>query len=264
MTTQKIIRQLQPISLDEMDAVKLMNRIDTKYMLNIELLPQLMNKISENYQVLQINNERIFAYNSLYFDTPDNYMYFAHHNGRLNRYKIRFRKYISSNQCYLEIKNKVKGDHTIKYRTAIKDIETELSDKSKSYIANYTPFKEVPLQPKIYTDFSRITLVSKKLTERVTIDLNLKFRQNGFSKEIGNVVIIELKRDGLARSSNLVKELDHLGVFPEGFSKYCIGRALIECDLKSNNFKERILTINKINDGKYYYRNASGGNTVWD
>ncbi len=78
------------------------------------------------------------------------------------------------------------------------------------------------------------------------------------------MVIIELKRDGTSNSSNLVKELDHLGVFPEGFSKYCIGRALIEKDLKSNNFKERILAINKINDGKYYYRNCTGSGAVWD
>jgi hypothetical protein len=108
-----------------------------------------------------------------------------------------------------------------------------------------------------------VTLVSKGLTERVTIDLDLKFRQNGFSKEIGNVVIIELKRDGTANKSDMVKELDDHGVFPEGFSKYCIGRALIEKDLKSNNFKERILTINKINDGKYYYRNTTGSNVIW-
>jgi hypothetical protein len=264
MKTQDIITQLQPISLKEMDSVKLMNRLDTKYILSFDLLPQVLHDIADKYFVLDICNERIFAYNSLYYDTANDYMYFAHHNGRVNRYKIRFRKYVSSNLCFLEIKNKTKGDRTIKYRTVIDDIETVLSDKSKSYIAQYTPFKDGLLVPKIYTNFSRITLVSREMSERVTIDLNLKFGQNGCSTEIGNVVIIELKRGGNTTPSDLKQELDQLGVFPEGFSKYCIGRALIEKDLKSNNFKERILTINKINDGKYYYRNSTSTGNIWD
>jgi hypothetical protein len=264
MTTQDIVKHLLPISLKEMDTVKLMNRLDTKYMLSIDLLPRILEDISENYRILEIKDERIFAYNSLYYDTIDNFMYLAHHNGKLNRYKIRFRKYVSSNLCFLEIKNKIKGERTVKYRTCIQDIETSLSDQSKEYIAKYTPFKDGILQPKIYTNFSRLTLVSKELSERVTIDLDLNFSYNGCSREIGNVVIIELKRDGNSKTSNLVKELDNIGVYPNGFSKYCIGRALIEKDIKANNFKQRIQTINKINDGKFYYRNFTGTNSIWD
>ena len=111
------------------------------------------------------------------------------------------------------------------------------------------------LAPKVHTDFSRITLVSKELNERVTIDLDLQFRRNGDSRDVGNVVIVELKRDSNARNSNLVNTLNFYGVYPKGFSKYCIGRALLEQTLKQNNFKERLLMINKINEGRFYYRN---------
>ncbi|MBN1950106.1 MAG: polyphosphate polymerase domain-containing protein, partial [Bacteroidales bacterium] len=255
MTVKSAIDIFQPISLKEMDAVKLMNRIDTKYVLSLDLLPHILDKIHPYYRVLEIERERVFPYNSLYYDTDNNSMYLAHHNGRVNRYKIRFRRYVSSDLCFLEIKYKIKGTRTLKHRTVIDTIETSLSDKSKDYIQKFTPFGIDSLIPKIHTDFSRITLVSKELTERVTIDLDLKFRQNGNSKDVGNVVIIELKRGGTERNSNLIHSLDHYGVYPKGFSKYCIGRALLENDIKKNNFKERILTINKINDGKYYYRN---------
>ncbi len=255
MLNQEVINNFQPISLKEMDAVCLLNRIDTKYVLSLELLPLILNEVQANYRSLEINNERIFSYNSLYFDTPSNSMYLAHHNGRLNRFKIRFREYTSSKLIFLEIKFKSKGIRTIKHRTNIECIETQLSDKSKKYIARYTPFKDGELLPMIYTDFSRITLVSNQLNERVTIDLDLKFRKNGTTKETGNIVIIELKRDAAAGQSNLMKVLDKYGIYPKGFSKYCIGRALVEPDLKSNNFKERIITINKINNGNYFYRN---------
>jgi hypothetical protein len=253
---EDVIKTYQPISLQEMDSVKLMNRIDTKFVLYRELLPSILEKVISNYRVLEINNDRIFPYESLYYDTNSNYMYLAHHNGKLNRYKIRFRKYVSSDLCFLEIKYKVKGTRTIKYRTVIDEIETNLSNKARNYIDKNTPFHDSILVPKIYTNFSRITLVNKELTERVTIDLDLNFKQNGSDVLLNNVCVIELKRDDTSGNTLLIDILGKLRAANQGFSKYCIGRAMLEKELKTNNFKERILTINKINDGKYYYRNS--------
>jgi hypothetical protein len=253
MLAGNIINDFQAISLSEMDAVKLMNRIDTKYVLNSKVLPVVLEKVKDHYTILEIDNERIFLYNSLYYDTGSNYMYLAHHNGKLNRYKIRFRRYVASDLCFLEIKYKFKGNRTIKHRTKIDSIELELSNRSKEFIQKYTPFVDEKLEPKIYTNFSRMTLVNKDLTERVTIDLGLNFRYNGFSKELDRTVVIELKRDGNAGASHLINVLNYFRVFPQGFSKYCLGRAYVEDNLKRNNFKENILQINKINDGYISY-----------
>lgn len=257
MLASDSMKIFEAISLSEMDTVKLMNRIDTKYVLSKDLLPAILEKITKNYFILEIDNERIFQYNSLYYDTDNNYMYLAHHNGKLNRYKIRFRKYVASDLCFLEIKYKFKGSRTIKHRTKIEEIETDLSERSMAFIDKYTPFNNSKLEPKIYTSFSRMTLVSKELTERVTIDLDLKFKYNGYAKQLDNTVIIELKRDGNASSSHLIDVLTCFRVFPQGFSKYCIGRALVEDNLKHNNFKERLLKINKINNGDITYHNFS-------
>jgi hypothetical protein len=258
-SAENVINDYQPITLEEMDSVKLMNRIDTKYVINRDLLPSILDKINGNYKVLEIKDQRIFPYESLYYDTNSDFMYMAHHNGKLNRYKIRFRKYVSSNLCFLEIKYKVKGTRTIKYRTIIEDIETTLSKKAKNYIEKYTPFQDSHLVPKIYTNFSRITLVNNELTERVTIDLNLNFKQNGSELPLENICIIEMKRDTSAGNTILIDILNNLRASNQGFSKYCIGRAMLEKELKANNFKERILTINKINNGKYFYRDTSQG-----
>jgi hypothetical protein len=255
MSIQETVQDFRPITLKDMNAVKLLNRFDTKYVLSLKLLPLIFREIQTEYRVLDINKERVFAYNSLYYDTPENYMYMAHHNGRLERYKIRFRQYVSSNLCFLEIKHKFKGNRTIKERITVDCIEQVLSENSRKFISGNSPFKDRNLVPMIHTDFSRITLVNNQLSERVTIDLDLRFYKNGMIKDTGKVVIVELKRDGAKNNSDLAYALDKYGVHPNGFSKYCIGRALIEPELKSNNFKERILTINKINNGDYFFRN---------
>jgi hypothetical protein len=234
-----------------MDAVKLMNRIDTKFVLNIELLPDILQRIHTAYRILEIDEKKGFSYRSLYYDTTCDAMYLAHHNGKLNRFKVRFRKYLVNDLCFLEIKYKIKGTRTIKFRTPAPVFETNLSDDSIQYINKFTPFKDYTLQPKIYTNFSRITLVSNALNERITIDLDLNFQLNGSDKDLERIAIIEVKRDASVQRSDFISTLSHFRIFPQGFSKYCIGRAMLEEDLKSNNFKERILKINKINNGKY-------------
>ncbi|MBN2486850.1 MAG: polyphosphate polymerase domain-containing protein [Bacteroidales bacterium] len=258
MKTEEIISGFGPISLEEMDSVKLMNRIDTKYVMSVPVLNDILQKISDNYFALEIDSQRVFPYKSLYYDTVNNYMYLAHHNGRLNRFKIRFRKYISSNNTFLEIKFKQKGIRTIKKRIEVDDIEPFLGKKTGSYIEKHTPFSVSELEPKIYTDFSRITLVNKDFSERVTIDQNLTFYFNGNTPfSLNNIIILELKSEGGASKSILVESLREKGVFPKGMSKYCLGRALSEGDIKNNNFKEKILTFNKIENGSFYFRNTA-------
>ncbi len=255
---QIISDKFDSISLKEMDCVELMNRIDTKYIVEKSLLEKIFSEISSQYFILEIGNQRSFPYISLYWDTIDNKMYLAHHNGRLDRYKIRFRKYIESDLTFLEIKHKIKGTRTIKKRTKVDDIETTLSSKSIDFIEKNSPFSASSLRPVIYTDFTRITLVNKDFTERATIDTSLTFHCNCVDKHTFlNSTIIELKRDGNVGRTLLTETLSKYGVYPKGMSKYCLGRVVIDTDIKKNNFKEKILQLNKIENGKFYYRNLS-------
>ena len=249
MTFEGSLRKFEGISLVDMDEVRLMNRIDTKYVLPKHLLTHILDDIAQYYFALEIDDQRIFPYESLYYDTTCNMMYNAHHNGKLDRYKVRMRKYVASDLCFLEVKRKVKGTRTLKNRRRIEYLETSLSDNAKQYIGRYTPFSEHELEAKIYTNFQRITLVKKSLDERVTIDTELQFHFNNIERKLEDIAIIELKRDKAAYNSVLVESLKRYRVFPEGFSKYCMGRALVESNIKSNNFKERIRKINKLSNG---------------
>ena len=61
---------------------------------------------------------------------------------------------------------------------------------------------------------------------------------------MGNIVIIELKRDGL-QPSPITGKLLQLRIFPHGFSKYVIGSALTNSGLRHNRIKPRLRSIEK-------------------
>ena len=113
---EDIINNLDSISLEEMDHVILMRRRDTKFVLPVENLKSIVELVREKYRVLEIDEQRIHLYHTLYYDTPLYDMYLNHHNRRLNRYKVRIRRYITSNISFLEVKFKNNKRETIKTR----------------------------------------------------------------------------------------------------------------------------------------------------
>lgn len=239
------IQNFYPISLEEMDDVKLMKRTDTKFVIHEKDLVSVLKSVEENYSVVEINGNRITTYSSLYFDTPEHKFYKDHHNGKNNRTKIRIRKYVESNICFLEIKQKDGKGNTTKTRTSIPDFEPDLLKKSKAFIQETTQ-ENFDLEPIIWNKFNRVTLVNKTDKERLTIDLNLSFKKNGVFKIYNNLVIIELKQERFNRNSPIVQELKSKQINPYSISKYCIGMISIYDDLKYNRFKEKIIKINKI------------------
>ena len=130
----QIITDFLPISLDEMDDVKLMSRTDTKFAFKANKMPLLLQKLLPFYRVLAIDGKLIHDYKSLYFDTDDRKFYLDHHNGRVNRNKIRFREYVGSKLAFLEIKLKNNKGKTIKKRMKVDAITSDLSDKHQKYI----------------------------------------------------------------------------------------------------------------------------------
>ena len=94
------------ISLEEMSTIRLMNRTDTKYIVSLSALMDVLQRASNCYRVQEVQGERNIVYHTTYLDTPDYAMYLAHQNGRVIREKIRVRTYVSSGLTFLEVKNK--------------------------------------------------------------------------------------------------------------------------------------------------------------
>ncbi len=226
----------------------MLKRADTKYLLNISQLQNTLEHIYDRYRVLSINEIRIHPYQTLYFDTVDFALYRRHHNGGLNRYKIRCRKYVDSNLCYLEVKLKTNKRKTIKSRMRIPDIITEFGEHTCDFLHDHCPFDAQSLEPKSWNSFSRITMASKHNVERLTIDLNLKFHRDGDSIPLPGIVIAEVKQKAFSLESDFIQELKSMNLQPVGFSKYCIGTAMLYLHLKRNNFKQKFLLVNKLSD----------------
>jgi hypothetical protein len=247
-----ILNRYQSISLSGMNAVPLTERTDTKFIFRRRQLSEILAMTSKDYRALVVENARIFPYHTLYFDTPDNRMYLDHHNGKLNRCKIRFREYLPAGLTYLEVKYKTNTYRTVKKRMETERTEYELSKHSASFIRENALFDPVQLIPKLTTKFHRITLASNHSEERVTIDFDLNFEHGSLKTGFPNLAVAEVKRNSLTGKSTFTGMMHHLKIYPEKLSKYCIGRVLTDNCLKYNNFKEIIVLINKLNNDPHY------------
>lgn len=221
-----------------------MNRTDTKFAFNIELLPEILSACKNNYRVLEINQLRIASYKTLYYDTTRHDLYLHHHNEKPARFKVRIRNYVESGLFYLEAKLKIKG-RTVKSRIRLEDFEEQLSDKAKSFIQDKTN-SNIDLFPALWNSFNRITLVNNLEKERLTIDFGLTFEWEGKKQILDRLAIIEVKQETLNRSSKIIEVLRQHGIRESGMSKYCLGSVLLNNELKYNNFKAKILQIKKI------------------
>lgn len=238
---EQMLSTFKPITLEEMDGVKLMRRIDTKFVFDARKIEAVLQEATKNYRVLEINEGRAHKYETTYYDTMGYSMYMRHHNGLLNRYKVRSRKYVVSDIEFLEVKFKNNKGETVKTRVK-HSLENPLdAPENKYFLKNETPYNVDDLQPVLANQFSRITLVHHTIPERVTLDLNLSFHniQGGKMKMVPGICVAEVKRELGTRSSEIVDILKNNQIYPMGFSKYCIGTALVNKNLKANRFKPR-------------------------
>lgn len=248
LNIKSILKQYQPITLSEMDEVALMERVDDKYTISYENLMNILENISSEYFCLEIEGKRSFTYQTEYLDTIDNLFFKNHQNGKLNRYKIRFRDYIESKKTFLEIKFKSNKGVTKKTRISIPFQEKNITKTCKDFIETKSPYLTKNLDIKLKNSFDRITLVNLISKERVTLDFNLKFSNPslGTKSKLDNVGIIEIKREKGNKKSQLLSILKRKRIRPTRISKYTIGSCLLDSNLKYNNFKRKLLFINKL------------------
>lgn len=239
------ISNFATISLEEMKGIRLMNRIDTKFVTTLDVLSQLLAMAQSEYYVQEIDGKTLMSYYTLYYDTPHCDMYLEHHNGHKSRQKIRMRRYVDSEITFLEVKTKDNHGRTIKKRVQMAD-GCGLDD-CKMFVSENLGYPEESLIPMMENNFHRLTLVNKGKTERLTIDMDIEFhnRVTNETRCLNDLVVIELKRDGRIPSP-AIEMLRQLRVHPGSFSKYCMGMAITNHDLKHNRFKLKMHNIDRI------------------
>jgi hypothetical protein len=226
-----------------------MRRKDSKFVYSIAWVPGLLEAVKENYRVLEICGSRVQAYDTTYYDTANLDMYRLHHNGRVNRHKVRVRKYESSNMVFLEVKKKDARGVTMKNRVETNEDAPPILSSEEEFLKEYSPYHWRKINPVLGNHFKRITLVRHDQEERITLDFHLwfgsKLAEN--SLEVPGISIAEIKYSGLLHHSPFYSALRKSGILPRRFSKYCMGMAMLNPDLKQNYFKEKVRYIRKIN-----------------
>ncbi len=247
---REALHNLLPITLEEMDSIKLMNRVDTKYLTDeATLVKVLEDSAAAGYRALVTGGSMVIPYNSIYYDTKGLRMFLDHRNQKLNRQKVRTREYVNSGIAYLEIKRKKNNGRVKKKRIQIPPGEmTDFSTDGDavSFLERQSDFTLSRLSPVLSTEFDRITLVNPSKTERITIDKRLEFNnfRTGKRASLLDTVIIEIKQDGRAASQMKGILLDHR-VKPVRVSKYCVAVTLTDSSARSGRFKEKVRAIEK-------------------
>lgn len=233
---EKALSKFDPITLEEMDHVMLFDRFDQKFLLPENLLPIILNNLTEEYYALEVKQTRIHTYHTRYFDTTNFNHYLDHHNLRKSRFKFRHRVYLESDLHFFEIKEKNNKDRTVKSRVNIRNKIPIIGEQALQLIELSTPHDGKILEPKLWSNFHRLTLVHKIRQERMTIDLNLILENDLSSTQFSGTVILELKQDKKSFSVPVVRSLINNGCRPGAMSKYTMGVVELYPENKSNLF----------------------------
>ncbi len=238
----KLPQQFETVSLNELNIkAPLLNREDRKFVFHAGRLQEILQDCVATYYLLKINDNTLFNYRNWYFDTAHLDFYHQHHCGKTTRCKIRKRLYVNSGQSFIEVKQKTNKGNTVKHRTACNNL-----DEARGFIQQYSGYDTSCLQETIEINYNRITLLHKHKPEKVTLDLDLFYRQDEAVSKYDNLVIAEVKTEkcNTPSFSNIMKL--H-GIREGSLSKYCLGLISSREQIKYNNFKQQYYQILKTN-----------------
>lgn len=241
--SQSLIEAFAPVSLDTLnERAAMLERIDGKYVLADSEVALLLPALAADFDILAVDGRRSFAYENCYFDGPDLQSYHDHHRGRRRRNKVRMRRYVDDDLCFVELKLKDRRGLTVKRRLACDPAAYgDLGDDAERYIRDayeeaYQQVFPYKLSRSIETRYRRITLVGRNRPARVTFDSAISFAGPGQQMQLGqHIHIVETKSPtGNDIADRLLRDLQQHPV--DHCSKYCVGLALLQTDLKHNRF----------------------------
>src|SRR6218665_287287 len=182
------------IGLKEVENMGQLRRMETKFLLPLMDLPAFLQEMQPHYKLLAIENDLVFEYSSLYYDTPGFDCYLEHHNGKQNRYKVRERSYLQTGKTYLEIKFSSNTRRVFKHRVRQEAPGQLLQEPVAGFIQSSSSFDPAALVPVLTVGYKRLTLVNMLTRERVTVDTDLEFSHGVSRLKISKFAVVEVKQ----------------------------------------------------------------------
>jgi hypothetical protein len=251
---QNTLKVFAPISLSQLNAsMSFLERIDTKYLVHLKDLPEIVEALEKDYYVLNIKDIRMFQYDNVYMDSSALDFYYAHERGDKIRVKVRTRNYVDSNLCFFEYKHK-EGNVIRKFRyQEDPKLFGTMDEEAKHFFSSvYASLMEgstrIEIAPTMKTTYKRLTLCSKFGDERITIDMDISFTDPNDPTwkviELPHFAIIESKASSAkSRSMKVMKKFDVKNA--SGCSKYCLGLIYFNKVSSHKRFKDTLAFIEK-------------------
>ena len=238
-----VASRLEPASLDETLAIaELQTRFDRKYILTPRAFHQLTVDLHDQMEVLEINGDRCFRYESVYFDTEDLVSYYDAARERRRRFKVRTRAYLDSGQCALEVKTLGGRGETTKDRTDHPfELRDQLTDDALRFVRERLPRLDrgQALAPTLTTRYRRATLVDRRAGSRVTCDADLEFVAPDRSCiALVDHLLVETKSTGAPTVADRL--LWAAGERPVTVSKFGVGLAALNPHLPANKWNRTL------------------------
>lgn len=238
-----LVEPFAAISLAQLNAkADMLERRDNKYVVDSRVLAPAIGELSRHFDILEIDGMRDFTYDTCYFDDRAYSGYFDHHQGRRIRCKVRMRKYVDADLCFVEIKLKHMRGMTIKERLQRPShLHGVLDDEARRFVQDSyrrlygREFGRV-LEPALHMRYQRVTLVARQGGERMTIDIGVTFDGAHGRRAVDPALyLVEAKSDNANGIAD--KILRGLHQHPvNSCSKYCVAAVAVNRIGKFNNF----------------------------
>ena len=214
----------------------LLSRRERKYLVPVSVAASLVTAVSSDALALQINGERSFKYESIYFDTPSGESYLAAARKRRHAFKVRTRTYVDAGDCVLEVKLRGSRGRTIKNRLDYPTASSgHLNAEARHFVTQILgATEETPLEPTLTTTYQRCTLLLSG-DSRLTIDTSFfATTPAGERVSLDGFAIIESK----SRSAPTIADrtLWKMGYRPIRLSKFGTSLAAMDPALPSNRW----------------------------
>ena len=226
------LRDFHGLPLPAVEArANLLARVESKFIVSSAVMEAVLREARGHFDVLEIDGCREFGYDTRYFDDDGYSSYFAHHQDRRRRFKIRTRTYLHSGTTFAEIKLKWRRGLTVKRRVpldagGVANLDpATLSLISQAHEEYYGRPIDRPLRAVLDVRYRRITLVSREEACRLTFDTCLAFAardRQWACPETTCVVEVKSARHA-SRSRAMFRALGQRPV--KRLSKYCVGLA---------------------------------------
>jgi hypothetical protein len=199
----------QPIGLEDLDSVALMDRYDEKFVVPAAWLSDVLSSL-QNHQILTIAGDATTTYNNVYFDTPWLHCLESHTRGRNQRVKVRIRHYENTGVAFLEVKQRDVHGKTTKHRQVRRSDQAwdaPLTSQEREFVGDLVALAD-DLSPVLRGRFTRFTLADLGSGERITFDQNLSFSRptaSAWHHPIPHLAVVEWKQAAINHQGALIQ-----------------------------------------------------------